>query len=131
MPWSVPTFGITRPCCEVRSSGACIILNSLLTTICIDDNLPFCCRGWAKETVQHFGKIQLSGDYGNDQYLLDVLDEWMYILESEEFNKSVLSLDLKSTKDLQDVSALLDISLTASWYLSVSNLVLTSYFDET
>ncbi|CAH0489610.1 unnamed protein product [Peronospora farinosa] len=59
-------------------------------------------RGWAKETVQHFGKIQLSGDYGNDQYLLNVLDEWMYILESEEFNKSVLSLDLKTTEDLQD-----------------------------
>ncbi|RMX65192.1 hypothetical protein KXD40_001139 [Peronospora effusa] len=66
-------------------------------------------RGWAKETVQHFGKIQLSGDYGNDQYLLNVLDEWMYILESEEFNKSVLSLDLKTTEDLQDVSALPDI----------------------
>ncbi|CAH0479727.1 unnamed protein product [Peronospora belbahrii] len=57
-------------------------------------------REWAKQTVQHFGKIQLSGEYENDQYLLDVLDEWMYILESEEFNKSVLLLDFKTTKDL-------------------------------
>ncbi|CAI5731720.1 unnamed protein product [Peronospora destructor] len=59
-------------------------------------------RGWARETVQHFGNIQLSGDYGNDQYLLNVLDEWMYILESEEFNKSVLLLDLKTTENLHD-----------------------------
>ncbi|CAI5724085.1 unnamed protein product [Hyaloperonospora brassicae] len=59
-------------------------------------------REWAKNMVQHFGKIQLRVDCGEDQHLLDVLDEWMYILENEEFNKSMLSLDYKSTEELQD-----------------------------
>lgn len=54
--------------------------------------------------VQHFGKIQLTGDNGEDQYFRDVMEEWVYILESEAFNKSVLSLELKSTEDLHNVS---------------------------
>ncbi|KAG6622595.1 putative ATP-dependent helicase [Phytophthora cinnamomi] len=59
-------------------------------------------REWAQNLVQHFGKIQLTGDIGEDQYFLDVMEEWVYILESESFNKSVLSLELKSTEDLQN-----------------------------
>ena len=68
--------------------------------------------------VQHFGKIQLRVDCGEDQHLLDVLDEWMYILENEEFNKSVLSLDYKTTEQLQDVSTLPARLLIRSTYLS-------------
>ncbi|POM67982.1 ATP-dependent helicase, partial [Phytophthora palmivora] len=52
--------------------------------------------------VTHFGKIQLTGDYGEDRYFLDVMEEWMYILENEAFNQSMLSLDLRTTEDLQD-----------------------------
>ncbi|KAE8900129.1 hypothetical protein PF003_g16034 [Phytophthora fragariae] len=59
-------------------------------------------REWAKKMVQHFGKIQLTGDNGEDQYFREVMEEWVYILEGEAFNKSVLSLELKSTEDLQN-----------------------------
>ncbi|KAG6956261.1 hypothetical protein JG688_00011507 [Phytophthora aleatoria] len=59
-------------------------------------------REWAQVMVTHFGKIQLTGDNGEDKYFLDVMEEWMYILENEAFNKSVLSLDLRTTEDLQD-----------------------------
>ncbi|POM73475.1 ATP-dependent helicase, partial [Phytophthora palmivora] len=59
-------------------------------------------REWAKQMVTHFGKIQLTGDYGEDRYFLDVMEEWMYILENEAFNQSMLSLDLRTTEDLQD-----------------------------
>ena len=56
--------------------------------------------------VQHFGTIQLRVDCVEDRYLLDVLDEWMYVLENEAFNKSMLLLDFKITEEIQDVSAL-------------------------
>ncbi|KAG7383577.1 hypothetical protein PHYPSEUDO_003556 [Phytophthora pseudosyringae] len=59
-------------------------------------------REWAKGMVTHFGKIQLTGDNGEDQYFLAVMEEWMYILENEAYNKSVLSLDLRTTEDLQN-----------------------------
>ncbi|KAG7398743.1 hypothetical protein PHYBOEH_010585 [Phytophthora boehmeriae] len=59
-------------------------------------------RAWAQNMVQHFGNIQLTGNHGEDHYLLDVLEEWMYILENEAFNKSVLTLDLNSTSDLDN-----------------------------
>ncbi|GMF56671.1 unnamed protein product [Phytophthora fragariaefolia] len=53
--------------------------------------------------VQHFGNIELAGESGDTQYFLDVMEEWGYILEIEAFNKSVLSLELKSTEDLPNV----------------------------
>ncbi|ETO78906.1 hypothetical protein F444_06262 [Phytophthora nicotianae P1976] len=59
-------------------------------------------REWAQGMVTHFGKIQLTGDNGGDKYFLDVMEEWMYVLENEAFNKHVLSLDLRTTEDLQD-----------------------------
>ncbi|KAI9922847.1 hypothetical protein PsorP6_002376 [Peronosclerospora sorghi] len=59
-------------------------------------------REWAKKMVQHFGKIQLTVDDGKRHYMLDVLDEWMCILENQEFNKSLLLLDINTTKHLQD-----------------------------
>ncbi|KAI9914328.1 hypothetical protein PsorP6_007350 [Peronosclerospora sorghi] len=59
---------------------------------------------WAKKMVQHFGKIQLTVDDGKMHYMLDVLDEWICILDNEEFNKSLLLLDINTTKHLQDVS---------------------------
>lgn len=96
--------------------------------LCTDDNF-FYCREWAKDMVQHFGKIQLTGDYGEDQYFLKVLDEWMYILENEEFNKTVLSLDLKATEDLQNVStSALLFYFEALLTLLLLTVVLTSYF---
>lgn len=61
-------------------------------------------RGWAMSLIQKFGAIDLSGDSGEDQPFLKVLDEWMYILESGSFNVSVLSLDLQSTEELPLVS---------------------------
>lgn len=59
-------------------------------------------RKWAQETVTHFGQIKLTGDHGEDKYFLDVMEEWMYILENEAFNKPVLSLDLRTTDNLQN-----------------------------
>ncbi|OWZ23023.1 hypothetical protein PHMEG_0002170 [Phytophthora megakarya] len=59
-------------------------------------------KEWAQKMVAYFGKIQLSGDYGEDKYFLDVMEEWMYVLENDAFNKPLLSLDLRSTEDLQD-----------------------------
>lgn len=54
--------------------------------------------------IQKFGAIDLSGDSGEEQPFLKVLDEWMYILESGSFNVSVLSLDLQPTEELPLVS---------------------------
>jgi hypothetical protein len=62
-------------------------------------------REWAKKMVTHFGKIELTGEMGEDQYFLDVLEEWVYILENQTFNKPVLSLELRSTEDLKNVSS--------------------------
>ncbi|KAF4046536.1 ATPase family associated domain-containing protein 12 [Phytophthora infestans] len=59
-------------------------------------------REWAQDMVKHFGKIQLTGDNGADKHFLDVMEEWMYVLENEAFNKPVLSLELRTTEDLQD-----------------------------
>ncbi|KAL3671995.1 hypothetical protein V7S43_002661 [Phytophthora oleae] len=59
-------------------------------------------REWAMKMVTHFGNIQLTGDDGENRYFLDVMEEWMYILENETFNKSILSLDLRTTEDLQN-----------------------------
>ncbi|TDH65682.1 hypothetical protein CCR75_000687 [Bremia lactucae] len=59
-------------------------------------------REWAQEMISHFGKIQLTGDIGDDKNFLDVMEEWMYILENEAFNKPVLQLDLRTTDNLQN-----------------------------
>uniref|UniRef100_A0AAV1U4Z0 Helicase Sen1 N-terminal domain-containing protein n=1 Tax=Peronospora matthiolae TaxID=2874970 RepID=A0AAV1U4Z0_9STRA len=59
-------------------------------------------REWAQNMVQHFGSIQLRGDRVEDRYLLEVLDEWMYVLENEAFNKSMLLLDFKTKEEIQD-----------------------------
>lgn len=50
--------------------------------------------------MHKFGPIDLSGESGDEQPFLKVLDEWMYILESASFNVSVLSLDLQTTEEL-------------------------------
>lgn len=59
-------------------------------------------REWAMKMVTHFGNIQLTGDEGENREFFDVMEEWTCILENETFNKSVLSLDLRSTEDLEN-----------------------------
>ncbi|KAI9910416.1 hypothetical protein PsorP6_010855 [Peronosclerospora sorghi] len=63
-------------------------------------------RGWSGQRKWYniSEKIQLTVDDGKRHYMLDVLDEWMCILENEEFNKSLLLLDINTTKHLQDIS---------------------------
>ncbi|KAI9912709.1 hypothetical protein PsorP6_005602 [Peronosclerospora sorghi] len=69
---------------------------------------------WAKKMVQHFGKIQLTVDDGKSHYMLDVLDEWMCILENEEFNISLLLLDINTTKHLQDTRTIVHRRFTGT-----------------
>ncbi|KAI9908154.1 hypothetical protein PsorP6_004483 [Peronosclerospora sorghi] len=71
-------------------------------------------REWAKKMVQHFGKIQLTVDDGKRHYMLDVLDEWMCIIENEEFNKSLLLLDINTTKHLQDTRTIVHRRFTGT-----------------
>ncbi|KAL4137423.1 hypothetical protein PRIC2_000943 [Phytophthora ramorum] len=94
--WVSTRFADVKSNPSLESLRACAGLYQLLVS---PDSAV---REWAKRMVKHFGNIQLTGDNGEDQYFLDVLEEWMYILENQAFNKSVLSLDLRSTEDLQN-----------------------------
>ncbi|KAI9922673.1 hypothetical protein PsorP6_001839 [Peronosclerospora sorghi] len=80
---------------------------------------------WAKKMVQHFGKIQLTVDDGKRHYMLDVLDEWMCILENKEFDKSLLLLDINTTKHLQAVS------IRVVWDSPRASCSFTSFFIQT
>ncbi|KAF1332336.1 Atp-dependent helicase, partial [Globisporangium splendens] len=70
--------------CDILTCGHILLINS----------------GWANSLVRKFGAIDLSGENGQDQPFMKVLEEWMYILESESFNTPVLSLDLQTTEEL-------------------------------
>ncbi len=64
------------------------------------DLLPIPYRTWVTTLMGKMGKLELSSDDNSNRQFVQVLDEWMYILESSKFNESLLTLDIPSTQDL-------------------------------
>ena len=59
----------------------------------------FVFRTWATTVVHKGGQMDVT-EHGGERAFLQVLDEWMYILENAAFNTPVLALDLHSTEEL-------------------------------
>ncbi|KAK1931029.1 Helicase sen1 [Phytophthora citrophthora] len=94
--WQATQFADLKSNPSLESLRGCAGLYQLLVTP--DTSV----REWAMQMVTHFGNIQLTGDEGENRDFFDVMEEWTCILENETFNKSVLSLDLRSTEDLEN-----------------------------